>query len=157
METKDLIQMRVKEYYWQDDINCATTNLRILSEIFSIELTNQVIDAALGMHGAGEYGAQCGLVEGALMFIGIIGRVKGVSDESIVNSCNEYARQFENRFKTLLCRELRPEGFHSKNPPHLCERLTCEGIHFNVDFLTWFMHKYKHLTTSLPKLPPARR
>jgi len=31
----------------------------------------QLLDAAVGMHGAGKYGAQCGLVEGSLMFIGL--------------------------------------------------------------------------------------
>jgi hypothetical protein len=140
LETKDLIQARVREYYWQDDINCATTNLKILSEIFSVELSDQVIDAALGMHGAGKYGAQCGLVEGTLMFLGIIGRMKGISDENIENSCNEFAGQFENRFRSLLCRVLRPEGFSDDNPPHLCEKLTCEAIGFNSDFIARFIH-----------------
>lgn len=144
METKAFIQTKVNKYYWQDDINCATTNLKILSEIFSIELTEQVIDAALGMHGAGTYGAQCGLVEGTLMFLGIIGRCNGISDDKIVDSCNEFAKQFENRFQTLLCKVLRPEGFHQDNPPHLCEELTCEAVMINVDFIADFMNKYKN-------------
>jgi len=140
MGTKDYIKNRVHRYYWQDDINCATTNLRILSEIFSIELSNQVIHAAIGMHGAGKYGAQCGLVEGTLMFLGIIGREKGISVNKIVDSCSEYAKQFERRFQTLLCKVLRPEGFHQNNPPHLCEELTCEAIMFNVGFITNFLN-----------------
>jgi hypothetical protein len=144
LETRGLIQIRVKEYYWQDDINCATTNLKILSEIFSIELSGQVIDAALGMHGAGKYGAQCGLVEGTLMFLGIIGRSKDISDDKIVDACNEFAKQFENRFQTLLCKVLRPEGFHQGNPPHLCEELTCEAVIFNVDFISDYLTKYKN-------------
>ncbi|HOO91196.1 MAG TPA: C-GCAxxG-C-C family protein, partial [Syntrophales bacterium] len=142
METKELIQSRVHTYYWQDDINCATTNLKILSEVFSIPLSDQVTDAALGMHGAGEYGAQCGLVEGTLMFLGIIGRTKGISDEKIIDSCNAFARQFEHKFQTLLCRELRPEGFHRNNPPHLCEKFTCEAVLFNIDFVTDFTNNY---------------
>ncbi len=144
MENKNFIQTKVNEYYWHDDINCATTNLKILSEIFSVELSEQVIDAALGMHGAGQYGAQCGLVEGTLMFLGIIGRSIGISDDKIVDSCYEFAKQFENRFRTLLCKVLRPEGFHQDNPPHLCEELTCEAVMFNVDFLNDFMDKYKN-------------
>ena len=142
MQTKELIQIRVKEYFWRDDINCATTNLKILSEKFSIELTSQVIDAALGMHGAGKFGAQCGLVEGTLMFLGIIGRAHNISDESIVNSCNEFAGKFENRFTSLLCSVLRPEGFKSEHPPHLCEILTCEAIYFNVEFIEKFIKKH---------------
>jgi hypothetical protein len=144
LDTKDFIQTKVKKYYWQDDINCATTNLRILSEIFSIELSEQVIDAALGMHGAGKYGAQCGLVEGTLMFLGIIGRSKGIPDDNITDSCNEFAKQFEHRFQTLLCKVLRPKGFHQDDPPHLCEELTCEAVAFNVGFLSNFLKKYRN-------------
>jgi hypothetical protein len=51
-----------------------------LSEHFGIELNSQIFDAAIGMHGAGGYQAQCGLVEGALLFFGIIARAKGVPD-----------------------------------------------------------------------------
>lgn len=144
MDTKNFIQTKVKIYYWQDDINCATTNLRILSEIFPIELSEQIIDASIGMHGAGKYGAQCGLVEGTLMFLGIIGRYRGISDDEIVNACNEYAKQFENRFQTLLCKVLRPQGFHADNPPHICEELTCEAVLFNVGFVSDFITKYRN-------------
>lgn len=42
------------------------------------------MDAALGMHGAGGYRAQCGLVEGALMFIGIWGKMHGKEEAEIV-------------------------------------------------------------------------
>jgi len=133
---KDFIQSKVKRYYWVDDINCAAANLKILSEWFSVELADQVTDAAIGMHGAGKYGAQCGLVEGTLMFLGIFGRAKGIPDRSIVELCSTYARAFEDRFQTLLCRELRPEGFHPDNPPHLCEELTCQAVAFNVSFIS---------------------
>jgi undecaprenyl diphosphate synthase len=39
------------------------------------------------MHGAGGYRAQCGLVEGALMFIGVIGKARGLSNEAVVQAC----------------------------------------------------------------------
>jgi len=77
LDTLTLVQQRVHEYYWRDDANCATTTLKILSETLAVEVCDQVIDAALGMHGAGGYRAQCGLVEGALMFLGIAGRHGG--------------------------------------------------------------------------------
>jgi C_GCAxxG_C_C family probable redox protein len=125
----------VKQYYWQDDLNCATTSLRILSEIFSIDLEQQLLDAAVGMHGAGEYGAQCGLVEGALMFLGIYGRKNRMSDTAIVQHCRQFAKLFEEQFTSLLCSHLREEGFHPDNPPHLCEPLTCRAVKFSVDYL----------------------
>jgi hypothetical protein len=145
LDTKEFVQKRVKKFYWHDDINCATTNLKILSEKFGIELSDQIINSALGMHGAGVYGAQCGLVECTLMFIGILGRTLNISDDDIVNSCNEFAGQFENRFKSLLCNILRPEGFNPNNQPHLCEKITCEAIFFNIDFITRFSNNCKAL------------
>lgn len=142
LDTQNFVENRVKSYYWNDDLNCATTNLKILSEKFSIELSDQVLDSAIGLHGAGEYGAQCGLVEGTLMFLGIIGRLIGAPDKKIVTSCYEFANEFENRFSSLLCKILRPEGFNQNNPPHICEGLTCEAICFNIDFVDRFISKY---------------
>jgi C_GCAxxG_C_C family probable redox protein len=136
MKKEKFVEDRVHEYYWIDDINCATTTLRILSETFAIKLTDQIIDAAIGMHGAGEFGAQCGLVEGTLMFMGIAGRAEGIQDEYIVKSCQDFARQFEMRFGSLQCSVLRPQGFKPDNPPHLCEGITREGILFSIEFIS---------------------
>ncbi len=138
MEDIKFIQEKVKEYYWNDDINCATTNLKILSEKYDIELSYQIIDSAIGMHGAGQYGAQCGLVEGTLMFIGIMGRKLAIPDNDIINACNEFAQQFENKYKSLSCDVLRPKGFSVDNPPHLCEDFTCQAVQFNIEFVAKF-------------------
>ncbi len=50
--------------------------------------------------------------------------------------CYNLAEAFESRFGSLLCRDLRPEGFKPDNPPHLCEDLTREAILFDVDLMT---------------------
>jgi len=139
MEPSNSIKEKVKQYYWIDDYNCATTSIKILSEIYSINLAKQVVDAAIGMHGAGKYGAQCGLVEGTIMFIGILGRERNIPDSKIVEICRDFASQFDSRFGSLLCKILRPEGFHDNNPPHLCEKLTCEAVEFNVQFINRFV------------------
>jgi len=135
MKTDKFIATKVKDYYWTDDINCATTTLKILAEVFKIEINPQVIDSALGMHGAGEYGAQCGLVEGTLMFLGIYGKYNNVPDNMIVQSCNKFAKQYEKEFKSLQCSELRPEGFKEDNPPHICEPLTRDAVKFTIKFI----------------------
>ena len=136
MTREKFIAERVHEYYWEDGINCATTTLKILSEVFAIELNDQVIDSAIGMHGAGKFGAQCGLVEGALMFLGIAGRAKEILDEEIVKSCQDFARQFETRFGSLQCSVLRPRGFQPDDPPHLCEGITRAGVGFSIEFVS---------------------
>lgn len=135
MKRETLITDRVVSYYHDEDINCATTSLRVLAELFGCELNPQVVDAAIGMHGAGGYGAQCGLVEGGLMFLGILGRKHKLPDETIVDLCREFGCRFEEEFSSLQCSMLRPEGFQPDNPPHLCENLTRRAIEFTARFI----------------------
>lgn len=131
------------EYYWEHDWNCAVTTLRILSEVFETRLDQQVIDAALGMHGAGGYRAQCGLVEGALMFVAVAGKAQGLDDAPVVKACYDFAERFETQFGSLLCRDLRPGGFSPDDPPHLCEELTREALLFDVSFISEWMERSK--------------
>ncbi len=135
MKIKKLIDERVHDYYWKEDLNCATMMLKTLAEIFEVELVPQVIDSAIGMHGAGRFGAQCGLVEGSLMFIGIIGGLNGISPEEIINNCYNFADEFNEQFGSLVCRELRPEGFKKDNPPHLCEDISKQAVEFTVEYV----------------------
>ena len=137
------INKKVHKFYWQDDLNCATTTLKMFSLIFEIELDSQVINSAIGLHGAGEYGAQCGLVEGTLMFIGIRGHKINLSKEQIIKQCYFFAKKFEKEFGSLLCRELRPQGFSKDNPPHLCENITKKAILFSTEFIEKFIKNIK--------------
>ena len=136
MNISEFVAAQVAESYHTHDRNCASTSLHILSDRFQVELSSQVIDAASGMWGAGGYRAQCGLVEGPLMFIGIYGKVLGCSDKRIGEFCKQFAELFEKQCSSLLCKELRPEGFNPKNPPHLCEPLSRRLIEFQIDFIT---------------------
>jgi C_GCAxxG_C_C family probable redox protein len=135
MDVEPFVRQRVSRYYWKDDVNCATTTLKTLSEYFGVALNGQIFDAAIGMHGAGKYGAQCGLVEGVLMFLGLFGRDRQIPDRAIVDACREFAGQFEKKFGDLQCSILRPTGFRSDDPPHLCEALTYQTIIFDIDFV----------------------
>lgn len=109
--------------------------MKVLGQVYNIEIGNQVIASAAGMHGAGKYGAQCGLVEGTLMFMGIYGAEKSIANQNIVEYCYEFAAEFEKKFGSLRCRELRPEGFDPKNPPHLCEEFTKEAVNFSIEYV----------------------
>lgn len=135
MRMEEYIKQKVSDYYWNENVNCATTMLKILSELHEINLDNQLINSAIGMHGAGGFGAQCGLVEGSLMLIGIWGKEKGLSEETIIDLCYCFAQQFEETFSSLLCKRLRPRGFRPDNPPHLCEGLTNQAVKFTVEYL----------------------
>ena len=96
------------------------------------------MDAGLGMHGAGGFRGQCGLVEGALMFLGIYGKKLGKTDAEVVALCYDYGKTFTGTFGSLSCKELRPGGFREDDPPHLCEKLTCDAIGFTYNFLKSF-------------------
>lgn len=127
---KEWIAGRVHELYWEKDINCARTALLCLSELFETTVEPQVLWAAVGMHGAGGYRAQCGLVEGPLLFLGIYLHTLGWTEDEIVAACRRFAAAFEETFGSLRCRELRPNGLSENDPPHLCEGLTCDAIAF---------------------------
>jgi C_GCAxxG_C_C family probable redox protein len=133
MQFNQVISRRVTSYY--EIFNCATIMIKILAEIFEINLCPQVIDSAIGMHGAGKFQAQCGLVEGSLMFIGIFGREQRIIDEIIVSSCYNFANQFQQHFGSLVCRDLRPQGFKPENPPHLCAKLEKKAVAFTAAFI----------------------
>lgn len=131
----EFIEKRVHELYWKDDMNCARTMLVCLSELFNIKLERQTILSAAGLHGAGGFRAQCGLVEGGLMFIGIYQNFQGKAEEDIVKTCYEYAESFQQKFGSLRCYDLRPAGFTPDDQPHMCEVLTCKAIEYAFRFL----------------------
>ena len=132
---KEYIKNRVHELYWNDNINCARTAIICLSELFETAVEQQTICSAVGLHGAGGYRAQCGLVEGALMFIGIYLHKMGKTEDEIVSACYNFASAFEKIFGSLRCFELRPTGFSESDPPHMCENLTCKGIGFAYQYI----------------------
>ncbi len=133
---KEYIIKRVHELYWEEDINCARTALICLSELFEIAIEPQTIRSAVGLHGAGGYRAQCGLVEGSLMFIGIYFHILGKTEGDIVSACYDFAFDFDKTFGSLRCLELRPTGFSDNDPPHMCENLTCSAIEFAYNYIS---------------------
>ena len=135
MKTDDFVRERITRYYRVDEVNCAVATLKILGERFDVDISPQVLDSAVGLNGAGQYRAQCGLVEGTVMFLGILGREKGMGKEDLEELCRTYAGEFEKRFGSLSCRVLRPEGFDPDNPPNICEPISIEAVCFDIEFV----------------------
>jgi len=125
-DTMEQIQEWVHALYWEQDVNCATAMLICLGRLFDVQYSVQVIHAAAGLHGAGGFRAQCGLVEGALMFIGIYFAKKRKSNDEIVSLCYQFADEFTKKFHSLRCRELRPGGF-VKTICRICARILLVG------------------------------
>ena len=131
------IEKRVHELYWESDTNCARTTLICLGESFDTKIEEQTYNAAIGLHGAGGFRAQCGLVEGALMFIGLYFSTikecpKTRSLRFVIVTLIAFATK---QFGSLTCYDLRPNGFNADDPPHLCEGLTVEAIEFVSKFI----------------------
>lgn len=131
----EIIREKVHHLYWDLDLNCARTSLLSLSELCRYPLQDETIKAAAGMHGAGGFRAQCGLVEGTLMFLGIYGAAKGLEEETVVGLCRRFAEEFTEMFGSLRCYDLRPGGFSENDPPHSCEEITVQAILFAYRFV----------------------
>jgi len=112
------------------------STLKLLGEVYNIPLNDQVLKATLGMNGAGRYGAQCGLVEGSLMFLGIWSDNKGMTYKQTQILCSSFAEIFEKTFGNLTCAILRPEAEASaKDPVHTCEELKVKALLLILEFL----------------------
>ena len=127
MIIENKIKELVKEAYWVRDENCCIALIKTISDIFSLDISGELISAAAALPGAGRFGAQCGLITGGIMIIGIIGKSQQKSNDEIRNISYNYSKMFFEKYYSLMCKELRPQGFASDNPPHLCEKLTVEA------------------------------
>ena len=108
---KRYIADTVHHEYYDLDTNCAGVTLKCLSHLFDYEVMDQAFNASLGMHGAGGYRAQCGLVEGGLMFLSMYLTAQGWDRAAVIQACRQYGEAFDGNFGALTCRELRPQGF----------------------------------------------
>jgi hypothetical protein len=123
--------------------------IKILSEIYRKEIDQQVYAASLILNGHCQNRKVCGLLHGAMMFMGILGGEINASFEDICNVGSDYSTRFDERFGSLLCEELRPEGFDPDNPPHICEVLTVESILLAIEFIDELFSVEKQI----PSLP----
>ena len=141
MTPEELVKERVHHYFWDLDIQCARSSLLCLGELFGITIEPQTVQAAIGMAGAGCYRAQCGLVEGSLMFLGVFFSQRGKSDKEIYQICYRFANEFTRKFSSLRCYDLRPNGFTPVDPPCLCEQFAVEAILFGYHFVQGILER----------------
>ena len=70
-----------------------------------------------------------------LVFLGLQGALAEESAEEISLRCRDFAAAFEDRFGSLRCRQLRPQGFPQDGPSHACEMLTAQAVAFARQWL----------------------
>jgi C_GCAxxG_C_C family probable redox protein len=133
---ENIIAERVHHFYWDNDWPCVPTVLTTYKELFDVNISEDVIAASRGLGGGGEYGAQCGLLEANLIFIALFGKENNYTQQQINELCSQFCGRFEKKFESLLCRDIRPEGFVPENPPHLCEPRTVESMLLALEFFS---------------------
>jgi C_GCAxxG_C_C family probable redox protein len=136
VEYEKYIEDQVHYFYHEAGVPCGVATIRLLSEIFEYEINNQVLDSAVGMVGAGKYGAQCGIVEGGLMFISIYCRENNIEKKELFKLCYDWTQTFEEEMGSIVCKGLRPFPFTPEDAPkHLCVPITVKGVNLAVDFI----------------------
>jgi C_GCAxxG_C_C family probable redox protein len=106
----EIIQRRVSEYFTSGRYNCAMTSVTVLSELFDVPVHPQVVKAGQVMPTVGGTGGLCGLVSGALMFVGVWGGQHGLSREELKPIARALVTAVEERFHSVDCRDLRPDS-----------------------------------------------
>ncbi len=128
MDDRDLISRRVQEYFVLGDNNCAMTVLRVLSEALETPLPPATLSAGWMMPGAGGVGDLCGLVSGALMFIGVWGAAHGYHRSELKPVSMSLVEGIQAHFGSIHCRDLRSEADG-------CATLAVEFLTFTLDYL----------------------
>lgn len=103
---RTIIQARITEHFVTGHYNCAMIALTVLSEIFELPLSQQTIDAAQVLPGAGGVGNLCGFVSGGLMFIGAWGGFHQVPRHNLREMSQRYSNTILEQYGSLHCRDL---------------------------------------------------
>jgi hypothetical protein len=136
MTLEQLVAARVENMYHDLDLSCVHTTLRILEEVFDTPIAPETYDASAGMLGGGGcFGGQCGLIQGGIIFISLLCARGGLDEDTLKQHCYDYSALTVKELGSLLCREIRPEGFSDDNPPNLCEPRTVQNITATVRFV----------------------
>ena len=94
----------------------------------------QTLNAAVGLHGAGGYRAQCGLVRQSHVCRSLF-KWAWLGGGAIVSACYRFAEAFSGEFGSLTCSICVRADFSPDDPPHRCEALTCRAVEFTYKFM----------------------
>ncbi|HBB02638.1 MAG: hypothetical protein US89_C0005G0051 [Candidatus Peregrinibacteria bacterium GW2011_GWF2_38_29] len=118
------------------DYNCGETVFRVLLKELGIKESKELLKASSFMNGGGRAGAQCGILDAGLMVLSLMyGRdTYKKSREPLQGLAYKLTKEFEKKYKSFLCRDIRPEGFSHIQPEDICNKRIIEGIEFLLDF-----------------------
>jgi hypothetical protein len=111
-----------------DNRSCAQTLLLCLGNLNKTEIGEQLLAACIGLEGNM---SRCGLIDAALLYMGIIFSENGFSQENIKALCNEYIVRFSEQYSSDRCSDIR----RAVNGTHSCESLTVDAALFAYRFI----------------------
>ena len=125
MTSSAWLREQVRLYFTSGKYNCAMTTLKVLTEVFEVPLHPQVLDAAQVVYGAGNTGGLCGLVTGALMFVGLWGAKHHIPRDRLSPLTQGMVTQIRERFGSVQCEVLEND----------CSKLTFEMLSWLIPYL----------------------
>ena len=125
MASSEWLQEQVRLYFTSGRYNCAMTTLKVLTEVFEVPLHPQVLDAARMAPGAGGTGGLCGLVTGALMFVGLWSAQHRIPRDRLRPLTQGMMAEIRERFGSVRCEVLEND----------CSKLTFEMLSFLIPHL----------------------
>lgn len=107
-----MLRDNVRDYFLNQDYNCAETTLRVLNDRYGLNLQEADFKLVSGFGGGCGYGIICGALAGAIAAMG-----KMLVDErahvtpNFKETCGEYCKCFADCLGSTACADLRPKYF----------------------------------------------
>lgn len=128
MDIKEKIKSLIQKYAGKQEMGCSATVLSVLSDLFNIKVEKQVMACLIGMEGGSNFKNDCGLLDGSLMFIGIMLSQQGLPEPLTKGICRQFTGSFEIEFgESSVINSCSNEG--------TCLSLTPENIFFVYKFI----------------------
>jgi hypothetical protein len=119
---------RLVEKTFAEGLSCAQTMLVALASLHDTEIGSQLMDACSGLEGLR---SGCGLIDAALLFIGLYFRKLGFAKERIRELCDRYALEFARQYTSDRCSEIR----RAVGATHGCGSLAVDAALFACRFI----------------------
>lgn len=107
-----MLKERVRDYFLNQDFNCAETTLRIINDEYSLGLQEQDFKLVSGFGAGCGSGIICGALAGAIAALGAMTvKQRAHEDPNFKLLCGEYCAAFEKALGSTNCADLRPRYF----------------------------------------------
>lgn len=105
----------------------------ITSGCLNMLLGNQSSEFVLSKKCDAEHASSvCGAYEGVLAFVRDYAEQKGLESDALIK---DFRSVFSCQYRSVICSDLRPEGFRKNDPAHICAPYMLDIILFTYDYL----------------------